>query len=136
MKNRNKSISTVWMSRAYWPLRITFLVFSALNAMPEVMASSALTRPHLSSRRKDFPSYRFISSFISHKQFSCSASLLFKRKPLFDITFPLLDQMRFIFHSLGDSPAQQVGTAVRAQSVLAAESSNRCWLLTSLRQSP
>lgn len=107
---KTKSIKTVWMSRLYWPLVIAFLVFfSASNVMPiEASRSNGLfssNETHLSPRKKDFPSYRFISSFISHKQFDCSDSLLFKEKLLLDITFPLLGQMWFIFNSPVYGPA-------------------------------
>jgi len=64
-----------------------------------------------------------ISSYISHKQSDGSDPLLFKQKVLFDIPFPFLNQMCFISNSLGQGPAQQVGSASRAQSILLAAES-------------
>lgn len=93
------------------------------------MASLALTRPFYSQEGKISLLQTYIS-FISHKQLNCPSTLLFKEKLSFDITFPLLNQMWIIFNSLGYNPAQEVGTAVRTQSiVLTAESSKQCWQL-------
>lgn len=76
---------------------------------------------HLPPRGKGFPSYRFISSFTSHKQSGCSDSLLFKGKLLFDITFPLLNQWG-LFSSAWD-------TALHSKQELLLEQKALFWLL-------
>lgn len=64
-----------------------------------------------------------IPNYISHKQSDSSDLLLFKQKVLSDIPFPFVNQMCFISNSLGQGPAQQVGSASRAQSMLLAAQS-------------